>query len=588
LSSPTETGKVADYILVWGEYYKDLYVKQNIRKPEDIYVLGYPFLIKKGKIGPKGYSKKNSRCIVYYLGQNFEVYDKIFFNIKIETVKKVNKICNRLGMRFIYRPHPLEDRLLSEEKLPEIYFSPKKEKIEDSIAKGDIFISVNSTSLVEASIRQKISLQLMNYSIKSDNFEQLGACNKSFKTIEELGSYLEKLVNAPDLDKFKPKFNNNYIETRYNPGQRFLEIIEEIKKQVHFKMIKVTEKTKIYIVAPANMATGGPEELHQLGAALNKIGLNAFMYYTPTNHPSPVYPEYKQYKVPFLNNINDDSHNILIVPEPFGYITFLNNFSNIQKLIWWMSVDNFYLSYYFTNNKNIKKFILRVANKLSKFIIKEPMFDLPKIALKACKDFNFSNDMIIPKVNLYLVQSDYAKQHLLEKGITNIEYLSGYLDDEFLLYNYTINSKENLVLFNPKKGIKFTKKIMSYAHDIKFLPIQNMSKREVIDIMKKAKVYIDFGNHPGKDKIPREAAICGCCVITGKRGSAAFYKDVPLSDRYKFEEKKDNIPKIVDTIEYCIGNYKEAVKDFDGYREIIRKEKNRFMEDVQRIFSKVS
>lgn len=29
--------------------------------------------------------------------------------------------------------------------------------------------------------------------------------------------------------------------------------------------------------------------------------------------------------------------------------------------------------------------------------------------------------------------------------------------------------------------------------------------------MRKAKVYIDFGFHPGKDRIPREAVMCGAC-----------------------------------------------------------------------------
>ena len=32
-------------------------------------------------------------------------------------------------------------------------------------------------------------------------------------------------------------------------------------------------------------------------------------------------------------------------------------------------------------------------------------------------------------------------------------------------------------------------------------------------------VYIDFGHHPGQDRLPREAVQCGCVVITGTRGS---------------------------------------------------------------------
>ncbi|HPP30074.1 MAG TPA: hypothetical protein PLE69_04005, partial [bacterium] len=86
---------------------------------------------------------------------------------------------------------------------------------------------------------------------------------------------------------------------------------------------------------------------------------------------------------------------------------------------------------------------------------------------------------------------------------------------------------------------------------------------------------------------PREAAIMGCCVITGKRGSAAYFEDVPIPEKYKFEDKKENIPKIIERIRDCLENYNERYKDFDNYREIIRKEPEKFVEDMKKIFVKV-
>lgn len=38
-----------------------------------------------------------------------------------------------------------------------------------------------------------------------------------------------------------------------------------------------------------------------------------------------------------------------------------------------------------------------------------------------------------------------------------------------------------------------------------------------------------FRQPPGKDRMPREAAMPGCCVITGKRGAAANPFDIPDS-----------------------------------------------------------
>jgi hypothetical protein len=225
--SPLFDGKVADYILVWGQYFKDLYIKKSNRNPENIYVLGYPYSIEKNEVS----NKKNKRYTVYYLGQNFERYNKKLLDIKIKTIEEINKICNKLGMKFIYRLHPGDDKKILKTKLPKVPFTSKSEKLTETFNKGDIFISFNSTSLVEAAMRSKISLQLINYPLKTDNFEELGVCSKSFKTIEELENYLMKIADSQDLNKFKLKFNNDYIELSYELGKRFLEILNEIEKK---------------------------------------------------------------------------------------------------------------------------------------------------------------------------------------------------------------------------------------------------------------------------------------------------------------------------------------------------------------------
>ena len=62
-----------------------------------------------------------------------------------------------------------------------------------------------------------------------------------------------------------------------------------------------------------------------------------------------------------------------------------------------------------------------------------------------------------------------------------------------------------------------------------------LSPEQVQAMLKKAKVYIDFGGHPGMDRIPREAALAGCIVVTNREGSAAFRQDVPIPSQYKIQ-----------------------------------------------------
>lgn len=225
-SRTLETGNVVEYVLVWGKYFKDLYIKQGKRKPEDIYILGYPYFIEK-----HDFEQNKKKYVVCYFGQDLEIYDKNFLSIKLETANSIYNICKKLGIEFIYRPHPGDDRKMLEEKLPYIHFTLVGEKLEETFKKADIFISFQSTALIEATMRSKIALQLTNYPLKSDNFETLSVCNKSLNTLEELEDYLRKIGVTKNLDAFKVNFNNDYVETRYNPTQRFLEIIKDIEKR---------------------------------------------------------------------------------------------------------------------------------------------------------------------------------------------------------------------------------------------------------------------------------------------------------------------------------------------------------------------
>ena len=75
-----------------------------------------------------------------------------------------------------------------------------------------------------------------------------------------------------------------------------------------------------------------------------------------------------------------------------------------------------------------------------------------------------------------------------------------------------------------------------------------MTRNEIIRLLQRVKIYIDFGNHSGKDRIPRETAILKCCVMTGLRGSAKYKEDVNIPFDYKFEDKNENISKVIGKI----------------------------------------
>lgn len=85
--------------------------------------------------------------------------------------------------------------------------------------------------------------------------------------------------------------------------------------------------------------------------------------------------------------------------------------------------------------------------------------------------------------------------------------------------------------------------------------------------------------------MPRETAACGCCVITGKRGSAKYYEDVPINDEFKFDDNEENIDLIIEKIKKCLYDYELEIIKFKPYRDFIKNEKDKFSFDVKRIFS---
>ena len=141
-------------------------------------------------------------------------------------------------------------------------------------------------------------------------------------------------------------------------------------------------------------------------------------------------------------------------------------------------------------------------------------------------------------------------------------------------------------MYNPRKGQDFTDQLIAAAPDLHWAAIENMTPEQVQQLLAQAKVYIDFGTHPGKDRIPREAAISGCCVLTDRRGAAKFFKDVPIADQYKFADTAEEIPAILTRIRQVMRDYATAIQDFADYRAEIRQQRQQFEREVDTVFVK--
>jgi hypothetical protein len=261
---------------------------------------------------------------------------------------------------------------------------------------------------------------------------------------------------------------------------------------------------KRFVVAcPRGSETGGPEALHQLAAALSSGTQEAFLW-DPyhADDLAEVTRYYAQYGAQWTDS-PPVAGDVLIVPETMGELI-PRFYGHCQCVFWWLSVDNFF-----------------VADRYPLAVLLE----------------------IFPKV-IHAAQSHYAQDFLRQQGVESIM-LTDYLNAEFVSRSRQDSASQETatrqfdIAINPAKGFDRSSKVMTACSDFNFVLLEQMSREEVINSLSSSKIYLDLGTHPGTDRIPREAALLGCVIVTNKRGSAGNQIDVPIDEElFKYSDEK--------------------------------------------------
>lgn len=338
--------------------------------------------------------------------------------------------------------------------------------------------------------------------------------------------------------------------------------------------------SNIYFITPPNSPTGGPTLLHQAAKELRILGFKTFIFYDGASSLiNPVHTKFKNANIPFSTDIEiiKDS-DIVVVPELY-YLIRKYSFLKATKVIWWLSVDNYIVSKFYNSliGKLTKLFLKIIKGSNYKFI---EHFEIAKKLTS--KKSNY-----IKSYNHHWVQSNYALEFLKNFNISP-KYVGDYLVDDFKNYG-DILKKKNIICYSPSKGIGITQKIIKHNPQINFIAIQNMTPSEVSNLLNKSKIYIDFGNHPGQDRIPREARMSNCVVIVGKRGSAINLIDVPIPKKYKFSKKmrKKQFNELKILFEDILGNHSTHLENQKKYLNMIKSQKMKFIKDLRQAIESI-
>jgi len=300
--------------------------------------------------------------------------------------------------------------------------------------------------------------------------------------------------------------------------------------------------------------TGGPEALHQLVDALRRLGRKAVICYFPLEESHGIPAAFRSYDIA-VGRPADTPDELIIAPESATGL--LRRFKRARRAVWWLSVD-----YYF--GREYKSWLADAVRRL-RFIVTRR--DLSFAEMRSC---------------LHYCQSEYAASFVAGHGLPSMP-LSDYS-------TVKVNDAPGLgrlprILYNPKKGLSTTRRLMRACPELEFKPLVGLDRVALVDVMNTSMLYIDFGQHPGRDRMPREAAAAGCCVVTGRRGSAAFTADLPIDEVYKLDEDAPGLElRFKDIVDDIFSAFDEHHGRFAAFRSSIAGEKRRFLAEADAAF----
>lgn len=321
---------------------------------------------------------------------------------------------------------------------------------------------------------------------------------------------------------------------------------------------------KVLILCPGNVVTGGPEALHHLAHLLCNMGIDARMVYTPMGQRFEVPEPYKDFGVQ-VAEYEDAAGNLIVFPEIYPIQALKVKYA--KAAIWWLSLDNF------LERRHVNK--IRDKVRYWKGVVRGRR---PFSGVAALKEL------------IHFSQSHYSSEYLTGHGLEVVEFFEP-INARFLRENLDPGNVGRIdeILFNPTKGKDITRKLMERFPDWKFTPLKGFNREELSQKFSTSKVYIDFGHHPGRDRLPREAAMHGCCVVTGLLGSARNPIDIPISDEYKLDTDQlnfeENFEGLISNIFEDFGAHHNR---FNLYRMRIMSEPEVFKSQITKFFQSSS
>lgn len=336
--------------------------------------------------------------------------------------------------------------------------------------------------------------------------------------------------------------------------------------------------SRVFIHYPAGASSGGPEALHQLCDALRGVGVDAALVPLKWPDAGQDTSAFDRYHCPVRDTVPDEPDVAVVVPDVA--LSYVSRFQHARPVVWWLSID--FSELYGPRMARARREISWGGSAVRLYRTMAPWH--PERRGSRLRDLLWQAS--------HCAQSDYAKRYLAAHEGVDAALLSDYvhLDGRFHYQDEggsPVVRVARSVAYNPAKGLRYVQAMQSLSSDIVWRPITGLNRDQVGELLSTSEAYLDLGHHPGKDRIPREAALAGCVVLVGDRGAAALASDVPVDDALRLPVGEDPLPAARHALEVlrAVLDAPEAWRAGQaGYRTWIHGEEQRFRDEVRAIF----
>jgi hypothetical protein len=360
---------------------------------------------------------------------------------------------------------------------------------------------------------------------------------------------------------------------------------------------------KFYVASPLGDRTAGPEALTQLVDAIRRRGVEAYLVPMYNFRGRRNDPEYDIYDFSVVDRIpkSDDAHFVMTEVSPIESYRELRTVPKERTWVAWLSI-NFSpdprARYFRPSEACCRTFppetyasgdplpYAPVRADYDMFTaIDRGAFATTREAASRVGGFRRAKAVAIEDISIR-----YARRisDNYENFITQSYYGQGFLrsvlgreahliTDPIRVVDVATQQRErDLVVYNGSKGQWMVPRLVERMPDVRFVPLEKMTYVEVCEMLSRASLYVELGNLPGRDRLPREAAHFGTPVAFVARGSAYCWADAPVPTSYRVPYREDWADLMAPVIRRILDDPDQAVADQASYREWVAGEPERY------------